>query len=461
MDMKMTMNMTKLAAALCLSVSVGFCIVSAQDVPMPAGQMMPQGLPPQGMPPQGMPPQGQPGKSISEFTAAQRITGQQSLLINQDITASDADENAVLAEQGAKVTLQHVRLSKTGHTTSEDGSNFNGQNAVLLVSNSAASVADSTITSDAEGANAVFATGDKASVAVKDITIDTKGNSSRGLDATYGGTIHGENVNITTAGAHSASLATDRGEGSVYVTGSTLSTSGEGSPVIYSTGNIVVTKSSGIAKGSEIACVEGKNSIFIEDSTLAGFKRHGVMLYQSFSGDAGTGTASFTAKNSTLHNYSDGAMFYVTNTKAVASLTNTIIESPKNKNLIEVTGDRWGTEGSNGGDFEFTAAKQSLSGDVVANKISTVSVSLTEHSNWSGAMNPKHTAKTAGLSLDASSVWDVTGNSYVSALTDEDTTLGNIHSNGHTIYYDKSNKANAWLKGQTVNLNDGGKVKPL
>ena len=75
---------------------------------------MPQGMPPQGMPPQGMPPQGQQGKSISEFTAAQRITGKEALLVNQDITAADADENAVLAEQGADVTLQQVRLSRRG-----------------------------------------------------------------------------------------------------------------------------------------------------------------------------------------------------------------------------------------------------------------------------------------------------------------------------------------------------------
>lgn len=387
--------------------------------------------------------------------------GKASLLANQDITADKADENAVLAEQGASVNLQGIRLFKTGDTTSEEGSNFNGQNAIVLVSNSTASISDSAITSDAEGANAVFATGKNAAVTVKNITINTKGNSSRGLDATYGGTIHGDNVNITTEGAHCAALATDRGEGNVYAESSTLSTSGEGSPIIYSTGNIVLTKSSGVATVSEIACVEGKNSIFVEDSTLTGYKKHGVMLYQSFSGDAGTGTASFTAKNSTLRNYSDGAMFYVTNTKAVASLTNTILESPNNKNLIEVTSDRWGTEGSNGGDFEFTAAKQTLSGDVVANKISTVSVSLTDGSTWSGAMNPEHTAKLAGLSLDASSVWNVSGDSYVSALTDSDTTLSNIRSNGHTIYYDKGNKANAWLKGKTVKLTDGGKVTPL
>lgn len=176
--MKMTKNMAKLAAAVCLSMSLGLGVVSALEVPfsegaMPQG-MPPQGIPPQGMPPQGMPPQGQQGKSISEFTAAQRITGKEALLVNQDITADEADENAVLAEQGADVTLQQVRLSKTGHTTSEDGSNFNGQNAVLLVSNSTAAITDATITSDAEGANAVFATGKMQSSLSKTLRLTPK-----------------------------------------------------------------------------------------------------------------------------------------------------------------------------------------------------------------------------------------------------------------------------------------------
>ena len=113
----MTMNMTKTSSC-CLPFYVdgtGYRIGSgyvdagrADDV---SGDAAPS------MPPQGMPPQGQQGKSISEFTAAQRITGKQALLVNQDITATEADENAVLAEQGANVTLQKVRLSKTGDTT--------------------------------------------------------------------------------------------------------------------------------------------------------------------------------------------------------------------------------------------------------------------------------------------------------------------------------------------------------
>lgn len=442
-----------------LAMSLSASLASAKDAAMPPAP--PSGPIPQGAPPQGAPPQGQVGKSLAEFTAAQRITGTTQTLSNKSILASGSDQNVVLAEQGADVTLDTVNLIKTGDTTSGDGSNFNGQNAVFLASQSKALLRNVAITSQAEGANAVFATGQKADVTVKNVQINTQGNSSRGLDATYGGTIHGDHVTISTAGAHCASLATDRGEGNVYVTNSTLATSGQGSPVIYSTGNIVLTNSTGVAKGSEIACVEGKNSIIVDNDILTGCVSHGVMLYQSFSGDAGTGTASFTARHSTLRNYSDGAMFYVTNTKAVANISDTVIESTKNPNLIEVTSDRWGNKGSNGGDFDFTAARQALQGNVVANSISTVAVHLTDRSTWSGAMNPKRTAKTAALSLDATSVWDVTGKSYVSALTDDDRTMSNIHSNGYTIYYDKSNQANAWLQGKTITLKDGGKVKPL
>ena len=442
-----------------LAMSLSASLASAKDAAMPPAP--PSGPIPQGAPPQGAPPQGQAGKSLAEFTAAQRITGTTQTLSNKSILASGSDQNVVLAEQGADVTLDTVNLIKTGDTTSGDGSNFNGQNAVFLASQSKALLRNVAITSQAEGANAVFATGQKADVTVKNVQINTQGNSSRGLDATYGGTIHGDHVTISTAGAHCASLATDRGEGNVYVTNSTLATSGQGSPVIYSTGNIVLTNSTGVAKGSEIACVEGKNSIIVDNDILTGCVSHGVMLYQSFSGDAGTGTASFTARHSTLRNYSDGAMFYVTNTKAVANISDTVIESTKNLNLIEVTSDRWGNKGSNGGDFDFTAARQALQGNVVANSISTVAVHLTDRSTWSGAMNPKRTAKTAALSLDATSVWDVTGKSYVSALTDDDRTMSNIHSNGYTIYYDKSNQANAWLQGKTITLKDGGKVKPL
>ena len=57
-------------------------------------------------------------------------------------------------------------------------------------------------------------------------------------------------------------------------------------------------------------------------------------------------------------------------------------------------------------------------------------------------------------------LWEVTGTSYVTALTDEDTTLANVHSNGYTIYYQADNRDNAWLKGTARDLPGGGRLLP-
>ncbi|MCH4178413.1 MAG: hypothetical protein LKF47_00920 [Megasphaera sp.] len=398
-------------------------------------------------------------KDISAFTAAKIVDGGTEEL-SDSFVADQADQNSLLVKNSANVIIKNSAFDKTGNTTSGDGSNFNGQNAVILSSNSTVSIDGCAIKSDAEGANAVFSTGSAAKVTVHDTNIRTKGNSSRGLDATYGGSITANNVNIGTEGAHCAALATDRGEGTVTVSQSTLNTAGEGSPVIYSTGNITLTESKGTATNSEIAVIEGKNSIQLEYVDLTGSKKHGVMLYQSFSGDANVGTASFSAKHSSLHNTSDGPMFYVTNTKAKAYLemTDLTFSSPT---LIQVTSDQWGNTGTNGGDFTFTADQQTLSGNVLANGISKVSLILQNGSTWTGAVNGDNAAEVAAVSLDASSVWTVNGTCYITAFTDADTTLANITGNGNTIYYNAANETNQWLAGKTYTLNGGGQLKPL
>jgi len=69
-------------------------------------------------------------------------------------------------------------------------------------------------------------------------------------------------------------------------------------------------------------------------------------------------------------------------------------------------------------------------------------------------------SKSATLSLDSTSSWSVTGTSYVTGLTDADSSLSNIDDNGFSIYYDSSSSANSWLSGKTVTLKDGGKLIP-
>ena len=451
-----------LAVALGLTYGISLCAAAGAPVGFPSApggsQEMPQGEFPPPPPPGGM-GKGMPeGKDVNDLAAACTIDGEDKELAGLSLTAEKTDESAVLVRSGGGLLLTKATLSKTGDCSSADASNFTGANAIILVNNSTAILKDLELFSDADGANAIFSTGENSHITVENTKIHTKNNSSRGLDATYGGSIAATDVEITTEGAHCGALATDRGEGTVMVTRSLLRTSGEGSPCIYSTGAITLTDSRGEATGSEIAVVEGKNSIALQNVALTGHQKHGVMLYQSFSGDAGVGEASFSAADSTLTNRSNGPMFYVTNTKATATLENTQLVQAGDI-LIQVTSDRWGNAGSNGGDFTFYGKKQKLSGTVLANAISKVALHLTDQSEWRGSINKDKAAGSASVHLSKDSTWTLTADSYVTSLTDEDSTFGNIKSNGHTIYYD-SQKDKA-LNGKTIQLPDGGKITPM
>ncbi len=382
---------------------------------------------------------------------------------DEDTVGSDKENTcAVLVKNGGKLTMGSTTVTKSGDTTSVDESNFYGLNgAVVATASSSAVLSDVAVNTEAEGANAVFATGEGASVTIDGITIHTSGNSSRGLDATYGGSISAEDVDITTTGAHCAALATDRGEGTVKVVGGTLSTSGDGSPCIYSTGDISAENVTGMATGSQSMVVEGKNSITVRNCDFTGAGLNGVMIYQSTSGDAGVGAGILNATDSTIATTSDGPMFYITNTEAAINLTNVNLAFPSDI-LVNVSGNEtnnWGTPGSNGGNLTFTAKNQTLTGDIVCDEISVVSLGLFQASSLTGAIDTANSG-TVSLSLSSDATWEVTADSHISSLTDDDASFNNIVSNGYTIYYDSDNEANQGLDGKTITLSDGGKLTP-
>jgi hypothetical protein len=466
MDLKhVPVKYHSLALVLTLSMptSLTFAQTASNENPAPPAMMQEGSIPapPNGELPPGPPPDGKMGapmqqtKDASSFTAAKVVDGTAENVKNVKLTASQTDENTFLVRSGGQVTLADSTLTKTGDSSSADASNFSGQNAVFLAANSTAKLSNLTLTSDADGANAVFATGKTSTITADHLTIHTKNNSSRGLDATYGGTIKATNVDITTEGAHCGALATDRGEGNVIVNGAKIKTSGEGSPCVYSTGNIQLTNGKGESTGSEIAVVEGKNSITLNKVNLTGHVGHGIMLYQSFSGDAGVGEAKFSAKDSMLTNASSGPMFYVTNTTATASLENTDLVQSGDV-LANVTSGRWGTAGKNGGDFTLNAANEKLKGKILANNISKVTLNLGSKASWTGSMNEDNAAKSASVSLKKNSSWTLTADSYITSITDEDTSFKNIKSNGHNIYYDKS--SNPKLSGRSIKLAGGGRL---
>jgi hypothetical protein len=301
---------------------------------------------------------------------------------------------------------------------------------------------------------------------VSDTTIVAAGDGGHGVMATNGGSITLTNVKISTSGAHSAPIATDRGSGTVTVTGGTMTTSGQDSPGVYSTGDIRVIGAVITATGSEAAVIEGANLIDLTNVTLSSSfeNKWGVMIFQSMSGDAEGTEGSFTMTGGSLSlTATSGPLFFVTNSTGIINLRGVAITAASGLLVEAKATERWGISGSNGGAVILTAEEQVLTGDLVADSLSSLSVTLQNNSSLTGAINSENTAKSANLTLDASSTWIVTGDSYLTCLTISGGVSGdaitNLIGNGHTVYYDAS--ACPELGGQTYTLGNGGFLKPL
>ena len=130
------------------------------------------------------------------------------------------------------------------------------------------------------------------------------------------------------------------------------------------TGEIKVTNSTGTAMGAQIAVVEGRNSVELENCNFSAngngnrgtVDNAGVMIYQSMSGDAGEGVGVFKAKASTMTIlpespvYTETPFFLVTNTEAEIGLGDVALNFSKNSALIAAVGtSEWGLPGANGG----------------------------------------------------------------------------------------------------------------
>ena len=360
-------------------------------------------------------------------------------------SSTESDVNTALSQNGGTLEIAKTTLNKSGSDEDGDSCNFYGVNSIALATgeDSEFYISESELSADSTGSNGIFAT-DSATAYSYNNTITTTLDNSRGLDATYDGTIIADKTTISTQGDHCAAVATDRGGGNVSVTNSTFTTAGSGSPLLYSTGDIQVDNITGTATGSQIAGMEGLNTILIYNSDLTSEMTdktasdpiaNGVIIYQSTSGDAETSTgetATFNAVNSSLTSkITSGAMFYVTNTNANVVLKNTSLNfDSENVDLLNIEGNSsngWGTEGSNGGNVTFTAYGESLSGDISVDTISSLKLFLLDSTTYTGAVSISENSSAASTSdepvtvnIDNDSKWVVTGNSTVTNLNVED-----------------------------------------
>jgi hypothetical protein len=306
-------------------------------------------------------------------------------------------------------------------------------------------------------------------VNIMDTVINTSGNSSHGLDATYEGTLTISNVQATTTGNNSAVIAAGIGGGNVTIAGGAYTSSGTRSAGIRVAGTgSSVAISDGTASGTTVTAqnapavvIEGANSVTIASNgstSLYGAlgDNHGIFFYEGALGDATAGPGSLTMSGGSIayscetgsnaacgggvitsDQNSQATLFSVANTTATISLTDVTVNNDtpysgnNNGTLLTAAALNSGTTGSNGGNVTFNAFGETLTGDIVVDAISTAAISLGSDgssvgSMLTGAINSANSgALTVSLSLDPNSSWVVAdGSSYLTSLAN--TGSGNI-----------------------------------
>ncbi len=378
---------------------------------------------------------GGPGGSRPDSYAAVKPYSQDAEIANETVRSTGADESAILVENGAIVTLRDCAVTRVSeNSTGGDSASFYGVGAALLVTDGSLTVENCTVDTDSAGGAGVFAYGN-GTATVRDTEIKTKQGTSGGLHVAGGGTLYAENCTVETDGGSAAAIRSDRGGGTMTVDGGSYVSTGSGSPAVYCTADITVNHAKLCATGSEAVCIEGKNSLTLNDCTLEGNMPDlsqndctwTVILYQSMSGDSEVGTSRFSMTGGRLVS-KRGGIFYTTNTASEFLLENVeITASDDCPFLLKCTGNKnargWGRNGANGAQSVFMAVRQSMAGDILWDSVSALNVSLTEGSVWSGAFLKEDDAEggAAALMIDAGSTWIVTGDSVLTSFENRGT----------------------------------------
>ncbi len=370
--------------------------------------------------------------SVSTYDADTTIEG-------DTCTSAGSDENAILVTNGATVLFKDIILSRiSSDSTGGDSASFYGVGAGLLVIDGTALISGGTFETDSSGGAGVFAYG-TGKVYIAGATIATQQDTSGGVHVAGGGTLYAWDLTVTTEGNSSAAIRSDRGGGTMVLSGGSYTSNGTGSPAVYCTANIAVNEATLTANGSEAVCIEGLNSLYLFNTDLYGNMNDDsqndttwtVIVYQSMSGDSEVGNSTFQMVGGTLTS-NNGGLIYTTNTESHILLSSVTIEQAADcEFLLQCTGNAnqrgWGSTGSNGADCTFTAVDQLMNGDVIWDSISQLDFYMTSGSSLVGAITDDETWAGEGGSgycsvyISSDSIWTITGDSTVTNLYNEGT----------------------------------------
>ena len=344
-------------------------------------------------------------------------------------TSTNPDEVCYLVINQSMLTLKNGKVNKEdGDTTNVEESINNGLNSALLVTyGSLAKVEYSTINTNADGASGIFVNGTKAEGELNNTTINTLRTNSPGIVATNNGSIKGEHLTITTKVKSSPSVRITKSNGTIELEKSMLETNGGASPIIDTYGKVVISETTGTANASRIATINNNGNVVLNNSTMLVSGATDTDHSESavlFTNDLKENKNVFQSINSSINinqnlpYYNIAYVFVADNSTTEIDLENSTFNFGSNKFL----------KGTNS-NIIINLKNQIIYGMIELDN-STLQINLIDNSSYTGFLTDNKTS----IYLSKDSELNLTGDTYLKELNNDDKSNNNITLNGYHLY---------------------------
>jgi hypothetical protein len=345
------------------------------------------------------------GTSVVTITSNTTVNG-------NAYSSAAADENA-LRISGTNAVLNNIIVNKlSGDATGLSGSSLCGDNAGLLALNgSTVTISGGTVSTGAAGAAGVFSIGTGTAVNISGSSILTAKDNAAGLAAEEEGTINGDGGSITTDGYDAPAVTS---ASAVNLNGTVLT-----------------------ANHSEAVLVKNGGSASLTDCTVTGFRAEneesdnagGIVISSSADENADGKTASFSAEGGSV-TAGQGDLFRVEGVSCSIELAGVSLQHADG-NLLTVTGStEEDSSEQQGAKVQFAASEQELKGTVSCDRVSSLDMELGSGSSFAGAVNGNGQSGTVKVTVENGAVWNLTGESWVTSVTNN----GTVNLNGYRVH---------------------------
>lgn len=363
------------------------------------------------------------GTALCSGTASKTYSSEEFTVEDVELSTDLGDDSIIKSVNGAIVRLKKAKLHKSGDTSDHSEGSFTGLNAAVLAEGGKIYIEDSTVTSHAIGGNNIFVHGKGSEVYLKNVLLDAYGvASNRCIYVSFGGYLEAENCEFISRGTISSTVATDTGGGTIKLKNCLVKAMGSNCASLYSTGEIIAESCMCLAPETEGLIIVGNNSIEIKDSYVLSGQSQGVK-FMSMMGENG---GKFSMNGGILA-VCEGPIAHVGGAGSI-QMREVKVANPSGIAFVAYSMGPNMMREDDGSVSKVTIGlyNQLIEGDTLADKSHGIELNLRENSKYRGSINKDNKADFASVTLDKSSVWELTSDSYISSLSNEDETNSNI-----------------------------------